>query len=244
MKTKYLSLLLLLSFPTFLFAQLDVIASGEALYNSTYSLTNGAIMGATIESSSKTKGTTKSGTKSTAKKSTTAKLNFVRSEPLSQSIQKNFIANLSKENSSYQPALEKIFHQNKLRNEFDRMLAGYGYSGKNLADAMTAYLVINWQIVHGQEYNDRRGFDAARKMIREHLLSSAYLKNATDQDKQTVAETFAYQSMIAMNTYKTFVATKKHAELEEFKTSIDNNLKKSGFDLRALRLTTNGFVKR
>lgn len=241
MKTKYLSLLLFLSSPSLLFAQ-EVIASGEALYNSTYSLTNGVIMGATIESNSKTKGSSK--TKSTNKKSTPAKLNFIRSEPLSQAIQKNFIDNLSKENPNYQPALEKVFYQNKLRNDFDRLLAGYNYSGKNIADAMTAYLVISWQVIHEQEYNDRTGFDAVRKTVREILLSSNYLQNATDQDKQTVTETFAYQSMIMMNNYKALLSSKKRTELENFKSLTANHLKKSGFDLKNLRLTTNGFVKK
>ncbi len=83
-----------------------------------------------------------------------------------------------------------------------------------------------------------------RKTIREILLSNDYLKNATDQDKQTVVETFAYQSMIAMNTYKTLVAARNRAKLEHFKASIDNNVRKSGFDLKDLKLTANGFVKR
>lgn len=79
---------------------------------------------------------------------------------------------------------------------------------------MTAYLVINWQVVNGREYNGRRGFDAVWKMIREHLLSSTYLKDATDQDQQTVAKTFHYQAMIAMNTYQTLGVAENRSELE------------------------------
>lgn len=181
MKSKILSLLLLISLPVLLSAQ-EVIMSGEALYNTNFSLINGSIMGAAIKA--------KSATKTAAKKTTLRSLEFRRSEPLSKSIQQGYISRLAKDQPGMKPALGKAFSGNKLRNQFDQLLSAYGYSGTNLADAMTAYLVISWQVVNGQEFNDRRGFDAVRKMIRENLLSGSTLNAVKDKDKQTAAETF------------------------------------------------------
>lgn len=237
MKSKVLSLFFILYIPVATFSQ-DVIMSGEALYMSTFSLTNGTIMGAAIKAKKK-----KGNSTGVVKKSTLRDLNFNRSEALSKAIQQDFITRLSKEQPGSKDKLEKAFAGNRLRSEFDHLLTGYGYSGTNLADAMTAYLVINWQIVNGQEYNDRRGFDAVRKTIMENLLNSSALSNASNKNKQTAAEIFGYQSIIAMNTYKTLKAKGDKAGLERFKNDIDKSVKQSGMDLKTLRLTSNGFVK-
>lgn len=233
MKTKLLSIILLLSVPVLLSAQ-EVIMSGEALYNSNFSLINGSIMGAAIKAKSVTK---------TAKKATLHSLEFTRSELLSKNIQQNYISRLAKEQPNMKPALEKAFSGNKLRNQFDQLLSAYGYSGTNLADAMTAYLVISWQVVHGQEFNDRRGFDAVRKMIRENLLSGTALNAVTDKEKQTATETFGYQAIIAMNTYKALRNNRDKVVLDQFKAVVDRSAKESGMDLKMVRLTSSGFVK-
>lgn len=239
MKSKLLSLVILFYFQVSVSAQ-EVIMSGDALYRTNFSLINGAIMGAAIQGKKVGK---KGTTIPSIKKSTLKDLDFKRSETLSKTIQQEFISRLSKLQPGIKSNLEMIFAGNKLRSEFDGLLEGYGYSATNLADAMTAYLVIHWQVVNGQDYKDRKGFDAVRKMMRENLLSSAALSAASDRDKQAAAESFGYQSIIAMNTYKTLMAKGDKVGLEQFKNSIDKNVKQSGMDLKAVRLTNNGFVK-
>jgi hypothetical protein len=242
MKSTYFILAILVVCPTILFAQ-EVIASGEALYNSTFSLTNGTIMGAAIKAKKGNKAGSTTNTSRERKTTTSSGLAFVRSEPLSKNIQQDFIARISKDQPSIKPALDNAFSDNKLRNQFDRLLAGYGYSAKNLSDVMTAYLVINWQVIHGQEYNDRRGFDAVRRMITQNLSENDHLQNVSDKDKQTVAETLGYQSMIAMSTYKALAAKGDQTALNKFRQTVYENAKQSGIDLKAYRLTANGFVK-
>lgn len=237
MKSKLLSLFFLLGLPTLLSAQ-EVILSGETLYNTAVTYTNSSIMGAAIKSKYGKNASSK------GKKAVLRDLEFTRSEPLSKKIQQEFMANLVKKQPAVKPALEKVFSGNKLRNQFDQLLAGYSYSGTNLADAMTAYLVISWQVVNGQEFSDRRGFDAVRKMIRENLLSSAQLANSTNASKQTATENFAYQAMIAMNTYQALVAKRDKQALERFKSTVYQNVKQSGMDLKQVKLSSNGFVKR
>lgn len=240
MKIQLFQIMLLFLFPAVSFSQ-EVIASGEALYNSTYSQVNGAIMGAAIKSA---KGTdaSKSGSKKTIRKTSASKLNFIRSEELSQSIQKNFISTIAKEQSSSKTKLEKVFEGNKLRSEFDRLLESYNYSAQNLADVMTAYLVISWQVVNMRDYNDKKGFDAVRRMLHKNLLSSDYLQTATDLDKQTVSETIGYQAMLTMKIYQTLAAGNKKDELEQFKNTVHSNLKESGLDLKNVELTSKGFL--
>lgn len=241
MKSKVLCIFFLLYIPVTVFAQDDVFSSGEALAKTAFSVTSGSIMGAAIKAKKNWK---KGNPTGAVKKSTLRDLDFKRSEQFSKTIQQDFINSLSKEQPGIKDKLVKVFAENKFRNEFDRMLAGYGYSGTNLADAMTAFLVINWQIVNGQEYNDKRGFDAVRKTIRENLLSSSALSSASNNEKQAAAETFGYQSMIAISTYKTLKTKGDKAGLERFKNDIDKSMKQSGMDIKAMHLTSKGFVKR
>ena len=242
MKIQLFPILIFFLFPTVTFSQ-EVIASGEALYNSTYSQINGAIMGATIKSKNGKDGS-KSGSKKTVRKTSASKLTFIRSEHLSQSIQNNFISTIANEQPASKTKLEKIFEGNKLRSEFDRLLESYGYSAQNLADIMTAYLVISWQVVNGRDYNDKKGFDSVRKMLRGNLLSGTYLQTATDSDKQTISETFGYQAMLTMKTYRTLAAGNKKDQLDQFKNIVYTNLKESGLDLRNVELTSNGFINK
>lgn len=213
----------------------EVIISGEALYNSTFSLTNGSIMGAAIRAKFPKQGS--------VNKLNANTLNFVRSEKLNQDIQHNYINSLSKNQPTLKPLLNYIFANNKLRNQFDKLLKDYKYNPTNLADALTACLVISWQIIHNESFNDKNGFDAVRKNIQENLLSSAELRDASDATKQRVTEIFGYQAMMALNTYKVSVAEKDKIAFNKLRSEIQANTKSAGMDLSTLKLTNKGFIK-
>lgn len=213
-----------------LFSQ-EVIMSGEALYRHNHAIINNSIGDYYTRNSTK---------KADVKKPV---LTFKRSESLSKQIQQGFIDQLSIAQPEIRTKLEHEFANNKLRNQFDQLLKSYGYSANDLGDAMTAYLVITWQVVNGKEYNNRNGFNAVRKMIKDVLLSSPELAQATNAQKQTVAETYAYQSMIAMSTYQDLKAKKDHQGMETFRNEVYHQSKNSGFDLKTVVLNEKGFVK-
>ena len=231
-KTLLLSCILAVFF-TCTWAQ-EVIISGETLYNSNFSIINSSIIGSPVSKKKKS---------APLKTSTLASLVFNRSEAASKKLQENFIAQLSTTQPAQKKALQQLFADNKLRTQFDDLLAGYGYSARNLADVMTAYLVINWQVVHGSEFNDKKGFDAVRKMITETLTSGGKLAAASNLEKQTLAETFGYQSIIAMQTYKAMKATGNEG-LPALQDAIYKNTKAAGVDLKKYLLTANGFVSK
>ncbi|RYD74287.1 MAG: hypothetical protein EOP53_18575 [Sphingobacteriales bacterium] len=211
----------------------EVIISGEALYNTNFSIINSAITG---NSKTKKKPTT------AIKKLSPANLRFNRSEAVSKKVQEDFIIQLSKTQPQQKAQIQQLFAQNKMRKQFDDLLKTYNYSSLNLADAMTAYLVISWQVVHSTEFNDKKGFDAVRKMITDILVKSESLATASDIEKQTVAETFGYQAIIAMQSYKTIKATNTNG-LPALQDAIYQNSKAAGIDLKKYKLSSAGFVK-
>lgn len=222
--------LAILCFPLVSSAQ-EVIISGEALYNTNFSIINSQIVKPTGKSKNK------------SLKASLPDLRFTRSETLSQTIQNEFIDQLAKNNPSLKPQIVSVFAGNKIRSQFDQLLSGYGFSSLDLADAMTAYLVINWQVVNGKEFGDRNGFEAVRQNIRATLLGNGKLKIATAMDKQRLAEHFGYQSMIAMSSYKVLLNKMDKVGLARLQQVVYQNTKQAGIDLKSYRLTNKGFVK-
>jgi len=222
--------LAILCLPSFVYAQ-EVIISGEALYNTNFSIINSQIVKPTGKSTNK------------AGKATVSDLKFVRSQTLSKTIQNDFINQLAKGNPGLKPKIVTDFASNKIRNQFDQLLTSYGFSSLDIADAMTAYLVINWQVVNGKELGDKNGFEAVRKNIRATLLKNGKLKTATAVDKQKLAENFGYQSIIAMSTYRVLVNKNDRVGLNKLQQTVYQNTKQAGLDLKSYTLTNRGFVK-
>ncbi|GAB3995519.1 hypothetical protein GCM10028807_35850 [Spirosoma daeguense] len=215
------------------------IASGEALYMSNFSMINNTLMNSYKKSSRKSKSKTISSTSASLRS-----LDFTRSSAISNQAKSTYINQLSKANPTAKPQLEKLLANGRLINEFDKLLAGYGFSGRNLADVMTAYLVLNWQIANGQEYNNKSGFNSVREMVQESLASNSKMKNVPDAEKQKVAETMAYQSMIALAGYQNLKKKNDTAGLAKLQQSVYDSVKQLGFDLKAVQLTANGFIGR
>lgn len=119
-------LLIIFLIPFYTFGQ-EVITSGDALYRTTFSLINGSIMEATIKNSKTSK------SKTSKPKAKIKDLTFERSEELSKEIQKDFIASMIRIQPELKGSLVKSFENNKLQNQFDRLLAGYNYSATDMA---------------------------------------------------------------------------------------------------------------
>lgn len=229
-------LLIIFLIPFYTFGQ-EVITSGDALYRTTFSLINGSIMEATIKNSKTSK------SKTSKPKAKIKDLTFERSEELSKEIQKDFIASMIRIQPELKGSLVKSFENNKLRNQFDRLLAGYNYSATDMADVVTAYLVISWQIVHNKNFDDKNGFNAVRTWVRDILLKSEQLAVMDNATKQLYAEAYGYQTMLCFNSYKTLIAKSDQKGLDHLRNNLYKSVKDSFIDLKSVKLTHTGFVK-
>lgn len=234
------ALAVLLFLSTTVFAQYEIsssVANGEALFQSNFSAINSTLLNSYSKKAPSEKPNSLTPSKLKA-------LDFSRSSSVSEAVKKLFINQISQANPAAQPKLEELFANNRLVTEFDKLLAGYGFSGRNLADALTAYLVINWQIANNQEFSDPNGFNNVRKTMQLALLSSEELADLQDRDKQKIAETMAYQSLIMMAAYQDLKKANNRTGLANLQKTVYKSVKDLGFDLKAVRLTSAGFVKK
>src|SRR3546814_307461 len=82
--------------------------------------------------------------------------------------------------------------------EFDRTLGFVGYSSSNLADATTAYYVIAWQVVSGEQAIDHlAGIRVVRDSVALALLRDPEVAAMSDADKQEAAVVMAYKAIAA-----------------------------------------------
>lgn len=139
--------------------------------------------------------------------------------------------------------VQRALSDDAILREFDRVIGNFGYSVDNLADVMTSYYVMMWEIVHDHEVS-RNIIRAVHAQMLQGLAGNAEAVALSDKDKQETAETMAYMAAIAggaANQLKQNGDTRSLAALRE---SIHQAVLKQGIDLRAIELSANGFASR
>ncbi|MGO4702962.1 DUF6683 family protein [Dyella sp. 2RAB6] len=127
--------------------------------------------------------------------------------------------------------------------KFNAMLQQYGYSNHNVADAFTAYLAMSWEVVNNRSIGQNRaGIDAVRHNLQQALARNPRFVAMPDAQKQEMAETFGYLAMIASSTRNELQRKSDPASLAKLQDGVNGTAQKMGVDLRAIKLTPQGFV--
>lgn len=141
--------------------------------------------------------------------------------------------------------LRKSVDSDAVWNQFDRLLRSFGYSSDNLADVMTAYYVINWEVVNGEDATRHPdGIRAINRALTSTLAASPELQAMSDAEKQEAAEIMAYMATIAGAAKNELRDRGDGAGLADLQSAIRQTVLKQGIDLARLQLTDQGFVSR
>lgn len=127
--------------------------------------------------------------------------------------------------------------------EFDRVIGNFGYSVDNLADVMTSYYVMMWEIVNDQEVS-RNVIRAVHAQMLQGLAGNAEAVALSESDKQETAETMAYMAAIAGDAANQLKQNGDTRSLAALRESVHQAVLKQGIDLRAIELGANGFASR
>jgi hypothetical protein len=174
-----------------------------------------------------------------------AALNFTPTPQVRAAVRENMIAGLSNGNAKARAQLEQAFANDVVLKDFDQLLHNYGYSGTNLADVLTGYEVISWEVVNGMDAShDAAGIHAANAQLRAAILASPRLLALSDADKQRIAEGLAYQCVIATGVNRKLVEARDLPSLQEFRSQVRQAAMQWGADPLHLLLTDRGFVRR
>ncbi len=152
----------------------------------------------------------------------------------------NFISRVRQSDPQNAGALEKDLTTKDIFAALDKKLAGYGMKTNSLTDALTAYVIVAWEAVHGSNDDPQKAAVlAVREQMARALGGVPALASVPDAKKQELAEAFILQAML-IDSY--IVGAKKTPELmPKVTTAIATGTRSSlGFDLTALKLTSSG----
>jgi hypothetical protein len=138
--------------------------------------------------------------------------------------------------------LRVFVQQNDLLGAWAKHVAVDGLQRGDVADAMTAYWVQNWQIANQVPFASRRQVQAVRAQISDALATSSAFASLGDAARQEMAETFML-NFVAQGAAFSDAMTRRDAgaaarlsEAAAARFRKDMNL-----DLRRLQLTESGF---
>jgi len=130
-----------------------------------------------------------------------------------------------------------------MQTKFAELLSSYGYSNRNLADVMTAYLIIAWEVVHNKDATQFiNGIGTVHVNMRSALSHSQNVRELTDAQKQELAETLGNLTMLAAVAKNTLVQRGDTEHLALLQENVRATTQKFGVDLASVRLTDQGFV--
>ena len=120
-------------------------------------------------------------------------------------------------------------------------LAQVGLRTDNVADAYAAYWIEAWEAVHGVTGQTSRGkADAVIKQSANAILATPAFATATPAQKQELAEAMLVQAMLVAAAREQ--ANGDEARLAEIGRAVEKGARATGFDLRAVTLTEEGFI--
>ena len=162
----------------------------------------------------------------------------------SQANQKRNLANFVAKTRAVDPAsadeLERLFTSDLMR-QIDTGMKGLGLSSSNVADAYALYWTSAWLGARGRDDNlPSKQMIAVRDQAARALVSTAVFANASDQQKQEMADSLLVQSALIAGYIN---GGKQDAALmAKVKVAVAQGAKAMGLDLYAMTLTEEGFV--
>lgn len=168
---------------------------------------------------------------------------FKATPTITENLNNRFITAISAQQPSARARTAKLFSSGILAKTFDDLLAKFGYSPDNLADVMTAYLILSWETVHnGDATQYPRGIQAVHQHMRYALASNPQVATFSDAQKQEFAETLADLAMLSTIARKQLLAKGNTSQLQQLEQGVRETTLKLGVDVGNLQLTDNGFI--
>ncbi|TCS15915.1 DUF6683 family protein [Caulobacter sp. BK020] len=142
------------------------------------------------------------------------------------------------------PRLRQAVQQNDLLGAWEKHVSVDGLRRGDVADAMAAYWVQNWQIANKVPFTDRTQVQAVRGQVYRALGANPQFARLDDAARQEMAEVFMYNFVAQGSAFsdatakgdKSLASRLSDAAVARFRSEMN-------VDLRQLRLTPAGFVR-
>lgn len=117
---------------------------------------------------------------------------------VSARVKDSFRRQLIQANPARRAAIEQALRQDWLRGYRDEIARPNGLDARNLADAVTAYTVAAWAIVHGQATIRPQAVASVRDSFRATLARNAQLAGLSAGARQQMAEELIHHTVLIM----------------------------------------------
>ncbi|MFT3721358.1 DUF6683 family protein [Pseudorhodoferax sp.] len=170
----------------------------------------------------------------------------VGSDPaVSSRVKEDFRRQLVQANPNRRAAIERALTQDWLRGYRDEIARPNGLDPRNLADAVTAYTVAAWAIVHRQATIGPRAVASVRDSMRASLAVNPQLARLSPAARQRMAEELILHTVLIManrtEIHRTGDRALAEAAARHYREAARQGMQ---VDLATLALTERGFESR
>jgi len=130
----------------------------------------------------------------------------------------------------------------KVWKEFAGLLDSFNYSSRNLADITTAYYVIAWEVVNGEDATRHpRGIAAVRQKIAVALGNSPQITQLPDIKQQELGLVMGHMAALIGGAKNQLRDAGDQQALAQLRSQVRDMVLKQGLDLGSVDLTDDGF---
>ncbi len=138
--------------------------------------------------------------------------------------------------------LRQVIGRQDLLAEWEKHVAVDGLRRGDVADAMTAYWVQNWQLATRTAFVDRARVQAVRGQVARALTASPAFAGLDDAGKQEMAETFMLNFVAQGSAYSDAMTRRDQVQVQRLSEAAAARLRaEMKLDPRQIRLTAAGF---
>ena len=124
-----------------------------------------------------------------------------------------------------------------------RTVGDDGLHPGDMADVVAGYWLLNWTIANGAD-SSREGAEAVRRQVRQMIVASPGFDRLDEAERQRLSEALMLEFLEQHAAYADAVARGDRAAADRLaEAAVVRFRAQLGVDLRALRLTDEGFVR-
>jgi hypothetical protein len=142
-----------------------------------------------------------------------------------------------------QAQIDSMIRSGSLQQTFGSLMSSYGFDRYNIADVMTAYYIVMWEIVHDRVPTPTE-IRATRSQMLLGMADASSLGRMSNDQKQDAAETLTLVSALALTSYETFKRQGDRNGLSVLQDALLKSVRQQGIDIDQLAMTEQGFVRR
>jgi hypothetical protein len=168
---------------------------------------------------------------------------FSPSEDVTDRVNERFAALLGRAAPDKQAQIESMIKSGTLQKSFGSLMSAYGFDRANVADVMTAYYIVMWEIIHDRVPTPTE-IRATRSQLLAGMAEAPALGRMSNDQKQEAAETLSLVSALALTSYETYKRQGDRNGLAVLQDSLLKSVRQQGIAIDQLAMTEQGFERR